>query len=621
MNKLNCLVLIAMVLSCRAPVPERVAEGESRQEPARLHEPESSVLENEEPPNSPVAELEEPFSGRAARIGDVNLRALYSNTCVWRNGHRLRCVGSDASLFSQREEVLDVWPPEALCTYHMDGSYRCPGLDLSWAQGLSPQRLSVDGEFWFSLADGEISMRYREGEHTEVLGTLQAPEARELVFRRDNGCARLSNDNWGCWPNRGYWTKKPEAERRNKWGKLVKHQDQERQVIQVTAGGRHHCFLDDKHKVACFRPLGVGDHLGTLGQEGRVRECNIDDPMPVLLPFDAVQLASAKSYNCARSADGRLACWGRVPWPYDPTHPDGPRQDDPTTTTPQLLPLAESVVDMSLAEFHMCVVTSDERVLCWGENGYGQLGVEPRPTSSATPLFIPDIDDAVDLAAGSEHACVKRKDGSLWCWGSNEDGRLGRETIWKRWAVPLKVEAFQGDIAQFGLARTDTCVRYTDGRLACLEADRYPFDKDQNGSSVTLLAKDFSLTIGRLCLVHSDDKVYCAGGAYYGPGDYIAHWDFFPDRGKRATRDVIGRVNSVQTGGEMDCAIRANDRAVCWGRVPELPDAECSSEELEDFCVVAKPFEALGRVQSLTVGAAHACAVTESEGRVYCWGF
>ncbi len=276
---------------------------------------------------------------------------------------------------------------------------------------------------------------------------------------------------------------------------------------------------------------------------------------------------------------------------------------------------------MSLGVFHMCVVTPDERVLCWGANIYGQLGVPPRPTSSATPLFIPDIDDAVDLAAGSEHACVKRKDESVWCWGSNEDGLLGRETTWKRWAVPLKVEVFHGGVVQLGLSGSDTCARYTDGRIKCINSRLYPLDKDQNGSPVTLLARDFSLTSGRLCLVYSDNKVYCAGDAYYGPGDFISYWDFFPDRGKQATRDVIGRVKSVHSGGEMDCAIRRNDHVVCWGRVPELPDAECSSEELEDFCVVAKPFEALGRVQSLTVGAAHACAVTKSEGRVYCWGF
>ncbi|MDX9724630.1 MAG: hypothetical protein RBU37_28030 [Myxococcota bacterium] len=314
---------------------------------------------------------------------------------------------------------------------------------------------------------------------------------------------------------------------------------------------------------------------------------------------------------------GRVACWGSFPEPMLDASGQAlsPQQDVLVETRgPTWLPF-DGVLELALGPSHMCVVTSDERVLCWGENDYGQLGVEPRPTSSATPLFIPDLDDAVDLAAGEDHACVKRKDGSVWCWGSNEHDQLGRETRWKRWAVPLKNVAFDGDVRQLGVGWDDTCVCYADGRFHCIQHEHYPFTEGEEASPVTFEAQDLSVSGMRLCLIHSDHKLYCAGEYYYGAGIYLSHEDMF----SASTRDLIGRLKRVHVGREMDCGIRRDDRVVCWGWVPNLPGAECERPDPSCF-VIAKPFASLGRVQSLAVNAATACALTQNDGRVVCWG-
>ncbi len=40
-------------------------------------------------------------------------------------------------------------------------------------------------------------------------------------------------------------------------------------------------------------------------------------------------------------------------------------------------------------------------------------------------MIVPGGDGFLRLGLGREHACVIRRDETLWCWGWNEDGQLG----------------------------------------------------------------------------------------------------------------------------------------------------------------------------------------------------
>ncbi|DAC34716.1 MAG TPA: hypothetical protein HA286_06360, partial [Candidatus Poseidoniaceae archaeon] len=67
---------------------------------------------------------------------------------------------------------------------------------------------------------------------------------------------------------------------------------------------------------------------------------------------------------------------------------------------------------------------------CWGVNAEGQLG-QGNMTNTGDWLYSPNAVDlgttrkVVDLAVGVAHTCVILDNGSLMCWGRNGYGQVG----------------------------------------------------------------------------------------------------------------------------------------------------------------------------------------------------
>ncbi len=87
--------------------------------------------------------------------------------------------------------------------------------------------------------------------------------------------------------------------------------------------------------------------------------------------------------------------------------------------------------------FHMCVGLADDELWCWGLNAKGQLGQPNTNTlgDNESVVEVPAIDlgvgadgfpsYAVSMTAGAAHTCVILGDGRVLCWGANESGQLG----------------------------------------------------------------------------------------------------------------------------------------------------------------------------------------------------
>jgi len=86
----------------------------------------------------------------------------------------------------------------------------------------------------------------------------------------------------------------------------------------------------------------------------------------------------------------------------------------------------DCVIAIAAGGFSSLFLKSDGTVWSAGHNGYGQLG------RSTGYTYVPEIDqvefvsNVIAIAAGGNHALALRTDGTVYSWGKNSEGQLGR---------------------------------------------------------------------------------------------------------------------------------------------------------------------------------------------------
>ena len=75
---------------------------------------------------------------------------------------------------------------------------------------------------------------------------------------------------------------------------------------------------------------------------------------------------------------------------------------------------------------HTCAILDNGSVMCWGENGHGQLG-NGGTGDEHIPVWVDLGTDrtAVAITAGYRHTCAILDNGSVSCWGQGIFGQLG----------------------------------------------------------------------------------------------------------------------------------------------------------------------------------------------------
>ncbi|HEY4176281.1 MAG TPA: hypothetical protein VGM90_05600 [Kofleriaceae bacterium] len=108
---------------------------------------------------------------------------------------------------------------------------------------------------------------------------------------------------------------------------------------------------------------------------------------------------------------------------------------DPDAGTTQL-----KLKRVDIGARHVCGLTNDNKLYCWGDNTFGELGIGTNEPYAAEPRLVGGT--WTDVSLGDEHTCALR-DGVPFCWGNDIDDQVdGMHGTYFRSPTPAPLDAF-----------------------------------------------------------------------------------------------------------------------------------------------------------------------------------
>ncbi len=281
---------------------------------------------------------------------------------------------------------------------------------------------------------------------------------------------------------------------------------------------------------------------------------------------------------------------------------------------------------VSAGDVHTCGLKTTGRLFCWGSDFLGRLGTVATQDHPAPVQVAGGRTDWASVSAGGSTTCAIRTDHRLFCWGGDRRGVNGDGGGTATTSVPTEVAGQTADWATVTVGFEHACARKTDGRLFCWGDDVHgsvgdgapigglqtsPVEVSGGGTDWATVTTSNQHS----CATRTSGRLFCWGrGDDWALGNPGQDWADFA-----APNEVVGTSTNwsvAATGFRHSCAIRTNGRLFCWGS-PKRADLG----QVRRF-VQATPLLVPGGFTdwaSVTAGMWSTCAL-RANGVLYCWG-
>ena len=348
--------------------------------------------------------------------------------------------------------------------------------------------------------------------------------------------------------------------------------------------------------------------------------------------------------SCSVSSSGNVYCWGNNTYGNLGVGEDtGPSTcgSTPCSLTPVEVEgvggtgYLSNITSVSQGSYSTCALSSAGNVYCWGDNEFGELGVNSYSgpstcTSSATGCSMTPVEvegvggtgylsNIVSIATNAATTCAVSSSGNVYCWGDNNYAELGQGG---------------GSVNN----HPSNCTFFF-GNAPC---GMVPYEVVAGAQGAGNLSNIISISEAgpdafcAVASISSGGNVYCWGydAGYLGNGgaggpkscnNNSAPCDTSPImvKGVGGTGN-LANIISASGGNNTDnfiCAINSSNNVYCWGGnlSGDLGNNSTTAEKFPTEVLGVGATGYLSSIIALATGAYDTCGVSSS-GYVYCWG-
>ncbi|ASP38993.1 hypothetical protein CHH28_10025 [Bacterioplanes sanyensis] len=304
---------------------------------------------------------------------------------------------------------------------------------------------------------------------------------------------------------------------------------------------------------------------------------------------------------------------------------------DPVTVEPEPTPPIDNTPTTNSSIFrelvgggvHMCGITPDDALYCWGEDAVGETGIAQNVEKrSLRPTKVADLPPLKQVVADFGRTCAVDEANLVWCLGI---GRNGWGDDASERDIPMQpYQMFElAQIDRLAMSQDAVCAQQLGASMYCWGNNADNNLNVASDSTYVVFPSEFTwgdldksssvaMASGSTCLLPESGIPYCFGynhNAGLGTGSENDHI---------VTPEPVVMPDNIQfsevvAGFGYFCGVSQDKEVYCWGYYGE------SSDNNVELIKAPKKVDAIDNVESLTAGYNGGCALTSS-GQVKCFG-